>query len=326
MFFNAKIAFVVCYEAGAAQIISSFLKANKCAQTINYCLYGPALIIFEQKLGKIDVHPLDTIKSLDSGLDIVITGRSFVPDLEREAIKLAKATGIKVATFLDHWVNYEDSFIPVSRRLNLSNEEFLSYLPDEVIIGDRYASELLKKTRIPGSSVRYIENEYFRDLELLFKNRKPVTQKVKQILYVSEPVYDDLKKIYGNGNLWGYNEFDVLKEIVSFTPTFKQLGFTRLVIRLHPNEKKDKYLEILRGFEGKTDFEVSVSTNKSLEEDILGSQMVLGMESMALVIAILAGVKAVSYLPRSSIKKCSLPHKELSKIDDLNLLKEIEYE
>lgn len=283
------------------------------------------MIIFEQKLGKINVHPLDSIKSLDYRSDIVITGRSFVPDLERDAIKLSKAAGIKVVTFLDHWVNYEDSFIPVSRRLNLSNEEFLSYLPDEVIIGDRYASELIKKSLIPGTIVRFIENEYFRDLELLFKNREPDPQKVKQILYISEPVYDDLKKIYGNGNLRGYNEFDVLKEIVNFTPTFKQMGFTNLVIRLHPNEKKDKYLEILRGYEGIAEFEVSVSTSRSLEEDILGSQMVLGMESMALVIAILAGVKAVSYLPRSSLKRCSLPHKELTKIDDLNLLKELKY-
>jgi len=320
---NFNTVFVACYESGGAQIISSFIKNNRLMENTQYCLGGPARPIFENKLGKITNLSLHDITKLDPKTDLVMTGRSLVPEWERDAIRLAKDRGVKVVTFLDHWVNYEDSFIPVSRRASSETRKFLDLLPNEVIVGDKYAARLIKKTRIPAGIVRFIENEYFCDLKVFFKPRRPVSSSKKHILYISEPIYDDLKKIYGDGNKWGYNEFDVLKEIVNFVPEFKKMGFEGLIIRLHPNEKKEKYAGILNDPSRQKDFGVCLSEHMSLEEDILRAKLVLGMESMALVIAILAGVKTVSYLPKSAVKKCVLPYKELVKIKDLNLIKEL---
>jgi len=320
---NYGTIFVVSFEAGAANILSSFLKnrviSNKgCYRAIKYCLAGPAMNIFETKLKDIDIATLQDVSKLNPAADIVFTGRSLIPELERDAIKLAKSNKIKVVTFLDHWVNYEGGFLPVSKKGSCSKQELLDYLPDEVIIGDVYADETIKKTRIPYDKIRFAENEYFNYVKCFFKSNKPAA--VRRALYLSEPIYDDLKQIYNDGNVWGFNEFDVVKDLVSAAPVFKEIGFDELAVRLHPNEAGEKYDDIIR--KGATEIlKISISKNQKLEEDIAKSSLVVGMESMGLVIAMFAGKKVVSYLPKSAVKKCSLPHKELIHINDFSLLK-----
>ena len=320
---NYGTIFVVSFEAGAANILSSFLKNcvinNKgCYKTVKYCLAGPAKQIFETKLKDIDTALLQDINKLDSEADIVFTGRSLIPELERDAIRLAKSNKIKVVAFLDHWVNYEGGFLPVSKKNSCSKQELLGYLPDEVIVGDVYADEIIKKTNIPHDRVRFVENEYFNDVKSFFKSNKPAAN--KRALYLSEPIYDDLKQIYNDGNVWGFNEFDVVKDLVSAAPVFRQIGFDELAVRLHPNETREKYEDIIsKG--AKENLNIYISKNPKLEEDITKSSLIVGMESMGLVIAMLAGKKVVSYLPKSAVKKCSLSHKELIYINDFNLLK-----
>src|SRR3989338_8012370 len=93
---NYGTIFVVSFEAGAANILSSFLKNrvinNKgCYKAIKYCLAGPAKQIFETKLKNIDAAALQDINKLNPEADIVFTGRSLIPELERDAIRLAKS-------------------------------------------------------------------------------------------------------------------------------------------------------------------------------------------------------------------------------------------
>jgi len=322
---NYGAIFVVSFEAGAANILSSFLKNcvinNKgCYNAVKYCLAGPAKQIFETKLKDIDAAALQDINKLDPEKDIVFTGRSLIPELERDAIRLAKLNKIRAVTFLDHWVNYEGGFLPVSKKNDYSEQELIDYLPDEIVVGDVYADEVIQKTKIPYNRIRFAENEYFNDIKSFFRSKQIAAG--KRVLYLSEPIYDDLKKIYGDGNMWGFNEFDVVKDIVAAAPIFKQLGFDELVIRLHPNEAREKYAEIIRQ-SNKDYIRIYLSENWKLEEDIASASMVVGMESMGLVIAMLAGKKVVSYLPKSAVKKCSLPHKGLIYINDFNLLKGI---
>ncbi len=320
---NYSTIFVVGFETGAANILSSFLKNcvinNKdCYKAIKYCLAGPAKQIFETKLKDIDAAALQDINKLDSEVDIVFTGRSLIPELERGAIRLAKSNKVKVVTFLDHWVNYEGGFLPVSKKNDYSGEDFLYYLPDEIVVGDAYADQIIKKTKIPYDRVRFVENEYFNDMKSFFKSNQAAAN--KRVLYLSEPIYDDLKQIYNDGNILGFNEFDVVKDLVNAASVFKQIGFDELAIRLHPNEAREKYEDIIRK-SAKENLNIGISKNQKLEEDITKSSLVVGMESMGLVIAILAGKKVVSYLPKSAVKKCSLPHKELIHINDFSLLK-----
>ena len=75
---------VVSHDAGGAEIISSHIRRS--SLDCNYVLAGPALKIFERKLGPIPLN------SLEDGLqksDSLLCGTSWQSDLEWRAIDMA---------------------------------------------------------------------------------------------------------------------------------------------------------------------------------------------------------------------------------------------
>lgn len=320
-----KEVLVVSHDAGAAQVVSSFVRNRllgepSSSRAIHYCLQGPALGIFRRKLREMNTCGIGLIKKLKPAEGIVLTGRSFVSGLEREAISLAHKNGVRVVTFLDHWDCYEEAFIGPSAGAEADNK-ITPFLPDEVIVGDEYAGELVKKTRIPPGIVSFAENEYFKDIKKFFQERaKGSKVSPKSMLFLCEPTGDILKSFYGSdGREWGYNEVEVLKEVLSKTGAFIKAGFEELIVRPHPSESGDKYSPLISGADTRV-IRISLSKEPAIEDDIMRSELVIGMESMGLVLAILAGKRAVSYIPKGCAKSCSLPHRELKKIDDINAI------
>jgi hypothetical protein len=79
-------------------------------------------------------------------------------------------------------------------------------------------------------------------------------------------------------------------------------------IRLHPAEKDDKYDGLLKAASG-----IYVSDRKkTLVDDCLESEIVLSIESMALIVALMVGRNAISYIPCGG--ECLLPHKEIIRV------------
>ena len=76
---------VVSHDAGGAEILSSWLRQNKQP----YCLVlgGPAIAIFQRKLGNCKIDPLAQAIEL---CDWVLCGTSWQSNLEKEAIAEAK--------------------------------------------------------------------------------------------------------------------------------------------------------------------------------------------------------------------------------------------
>ena len=121
---------IVCHDAGGSEILSSWLSR----QTEPYCLVlaGPALSIFERKIGN---FLIDTLESAVAKSDWVLTGTSWQSDLEIEAIKLANLQGKRSVSFLDHWVNYQQRFMRDGK----------VYFPDEIWVGDDSALKIAKE-------------------------------------------------------------------------------------------------------------------------------------------------------------------------------------
>lgn len=310
---------VVSFEAGAAQIISSLVKKYRFYKNIFFCLSPKARVIFKSKLKSIQAAELDMIQKLNPDTDLVITGRSLVPELERDAIREAKEQGIYTASFLDHWVNYEEAFIPISiRNRKLDRVQFQSFLPDEVVVGDKYALKLVRKSRIPKGKLFFIENEYFKEIKKYFRNAQKA--ETPAVLYISEPVFNDTNLIYGNGNYWGYNEYEIFENILEAADIFKDLGMEKIIIRLHPNEKREFYSNYLPRMK-QSPLPILFSENKNIEDDILQSSLVIGVESMGMVLSLLAGKRTISYLPEKAKKKCLLPQKEILRVKSLFDLK-----
>ena len=290
-----EVVGVVSYDAGGAEIISSYIVRNKIKAL--YCLQGPAVNIFNGKIHKIEILSLD---DLINKSDWLLCGTSWQSDLEWKAIQRAKKANKKVISFIDHWVNYRERFIR-------NNEECL---PDEIWVGDHYAEKIAKDT-FSNLKIKLIENPYLLDIKKQLSKLGKIRVEGNSVLYVCEPIREHAYFQYGDEHYWGYTEEEALRYfLTSIDNIFKAKGL--IVIRPHPSENFNKYDWVFDEFNHK---DIKIDNKKTLLEQILGSDIVAGCESMAMVVAILAEKEVISSIPTDG-RPCVLPHKEIGSIRD----------
>lgn len=288
---------VVSHDAGGAEILSSWLRHNP--QPHCLVLSGPAISIFQHKLGCVEIHSLSDAIEL---CDWVLCGTSWQSNLEKHAIIQAKASSKKVIVFLDHWVNYPERF-------QLDSD---TVLPDEIWVGDMDAKIIAQKI-FPEIKVVLTPNPYFKDLQIELKEIKESSNDSMQcfVLYVCEPIREHALLTYGNERYWGYTEEDAL---LFFLKNLDALGSTvsEIKIRPHPSECKNKYDWARQ----ENLFVTETASTKSLMEQIVEADVVVGCGSMAMVVALLAKKRVISSIPPGG-KACELPQAE---IEHLQLL------
>jgi hypothetical protein len=297
---------IVSHDAGGAEILSSWVRENG-GGDYRFVLNGPAAEIFTGKLANIKIEPADRLKELMGGSDLVVTGTSWSSDLEKEAIVLARSTGIKSASFIDHWVNYPERF----------KYNGATVLPDEIWVGDEYAFDLAGKY-FPGHPLKLVPNPYFKSIRNDLNKIGVEKDRGRGIrmLYVCEPISEHALKEYGDERHYGYTEFEAIENLFGNLPMlFSSNEITDIRLRMHPAEIKDKYNGLLTGL---NDSRVALSMGSSLLQDCVWADWVMGCESMGLVIGLLAGKKVFSVIPQGG-QACSLPQKEI-----VHLFKEAE--
>ena len=278
---------IVSHDAGGAEVLSSW--ASHQNESYYLVLDGPAISIFHRKLGNQLILPLE---QAIQQCDWVLCSTSWQSDLERQAIRMCKSSGKRVVAFLDHWVNYHERFLIDNKLI----------LPDEIWVGDEVAEEIVRDV-FPSTPVVVVANPYFGDLLLELKNCMPVENVVDQmsVLYICEPIREHALVQHGDELFWNYTEEDALKFFL------KNLAFLgepihEIKIRPHPSEKRDKYdwakeySELILISDGK----------QTLIEEVSTSDTIVGCESMAMVIGLLANKRVISCIPKGG-KDCSLP-------------------
>lgn len=298
-----KRVLVVACEAGAAQILAA-LAAKLRLSNADYVVEGPAVRVFNGRLGTIATKTFQAIDMHSYGL--VLTGTSLVPDLERKVIQSAKVGGVRVCSIVDHWVNYRQRFTEVGGQKNEAQ------WPDEIWLTDEAAWETAIKEGLPEDRLRLIDNYYFEALE-----GKSWPTEAGRLLYVCEPVFDDVKLLTGDGNAWGYNEFDLVKDFLGSLEAVNG-AFKKAVLRLHPNESRSKYDALLKVYCGPVEVEVSTYELRSIEEECARAEVIVGVESMGLAIGLYFGRTVFSCLPAKANKQCQLPHKGIRRIHSVS--------
>ena len=290
---------IISHDAGGAEILSSFVLRNK--TDCIFVLEGPARKIFERKLGNIETT---TLSVAISKVDNILCGSSWQSDLEFNAVKLAKKMNIPSATFLDHWVNYETRFI--------RNEE--TCLPDEIIVGDITAEKLAKEI-FTGVPIFLLENPYFvdicDDLSKVSQKKLKINKNKLSILYVCEPVREPALIQYGDENYLGYTEEDALRYFLRNIDAISG-DVQNIVIRPHPSENIDKYNWVQDEF----DLPIKGGGSQSLLEEIVETDVVVGCESMAMIVALLADKRVISSIPLGG-RNCMLPHEDIERLQDI---------
>jgi hypothetical protein len=293
---------LVCHDAGGAQVVSCWAVSNN----YNYLISaeGPARQIFRDNLVPGQYRDLEDVVN---GSEFIITGTSWQSDLERKCISLAKSKGKRIVSYLDHWSNYSTRFS--GSRHNV--------LPDEIWVTDEYAMTLACTT-FPGIRVVNQGNKYLdkiaRELEKIRIQQRCIrTYRIQnpRILYLAENIDDHAACLFGTSNGWGFNE----KEAFSYCINGLQILNIKpasINVRPHPSHRS-KDLDWINDIYGGA---TVITIHRSLIQDIMESDIVIGVESMGLVVALLAKKKVISAIPPGG-KPCSLPHREIIHMSSL---------
>ena len=288
---------IVSHDAGGAEILSSWL--SRAQRPASVVAVGPAESIFRRKCPQAEFLSLDEALAKSTW---VLCGTGWQSSFERQAIARGRALGKKTVAFLDHWVNYRERFDEGGRIV----------LPDEIWVGDtdaeRIASALFDQT-----PVLLQPNPYIEDLlaEIVGIQTGDPGEVANRVLYVCEPVADHALAQYGNERHWGYTEHDALR---FFLTNVALLGQTvdAITIRPHPSEQANKY----QWADGLIPLRVEFGGRKTLFEETLTSDIVVGCESMAMVVGLLAGKRVISAIPPGG-RPCQLPHREIEHMQQL---------
>ncbi len=283
---------VVCHDAGGAEVVSSYVRHHNIDSL--FVLEGPALKVFQRKLGSIKISSLkDAIYQSAS----VLCGTSWQSDIEFNAIKLARELEKSSVAFLDHWVNYQDRFIRFGETV----------LPDKIWVGDMIAESIAKRA-FPNTSIVLIDNPYLQDIKNELHNyqigRLCMDESIS-VIYICEPISTHAKLRYGDARYWGYVEEDALRFFLSNISIFGK-SINKILIRPHPSEPIGKYNWLQKEFK----LPIQLGGSHSLAEEIANSDLVAGCQSMGMVVGLIAGKKVVSCIPPGG-RSCVLPHKEI---------------
>ena len=289
---------IVCHDAGGAEILSSYVKQKGIKPY--YCIEGPALGIFERKLGVIKSTAFDKVLTQ---ANCFLCGTSWQSDLECRVFEMAKKMGKKTIAFLDHWVNYQERF----------NRNGVMHLPNEIWVGDKYA-EAMARGVFPDKLITLIENPYFEEIynqfqDIAVNNSLHVCN--SQVLFLSDNLDEAMLKMHSDPRYLGYTDLDVLKYLSENIDIFSE-EITKIIIRPHPSELREKYDRVKERYGGL----VEVGGDLTLLEEIAESGIIVGGNSMAMVMALICGKRVISCIPPGG-RGFSLPYDAIEKMQDL---------
>jgi hypothetical protein len=288
---------VVSNDAGATNLIIGWLRERKDI-LVRTCLQGAAVELWSQAFPQWCCN-MSISESLD-GTRVLLSGTSWMSNLEHDARRIARILGIPSIGVIDHWVNYTERFI--------RNEEQI--LPDEIWVADEYAL-LEAKKYFSGIPIVQLPNKYLEGMVSEINVYSKLTDHNSyspNVLYVLEPVR--LK--------WGADERSgEFQALDYFMERLAALGLsykTAIRLRPHPSDKPGKYDVWLNDH---FMYNLTIDTQSSLVELIAWSDWVVGCETFAMVVALQANRRVISTIPPWA-PSCRLPQKEIIHLRSLS--------
>jgi len=296
----SALTLIVSHDAGAAEVIASWVKRQRNDQ-FHFALEGPAIKVFQRRLGTVDILPIDLALKNPSAYQNVVTGTSWSTNLERRVIRWAREKGIPSQTFLDHWINYRVRF--------LENGELI--LPDRLYVYDDMAKERAE-TELGHQDVHIVENPYWTDtlVEIQSRSQERPSREGFKILYCTQPIEAVAEKITGDRLGYHYTEFEAIERFVEYLrPAFHQVEEFRL--RVHPAEVPSKYTKFLEMLN--LPIHVQVSPHEDLTTDLAWANWVVGCDTMAMVLAVKADRRVSCSIPKGG-KPLDLPLPQIERL------------
>lgn len=265
------------HDAGAANLIIAWAAA---AATLPERVWaqGPARALWETRFGggALVAEP----DALLDGVQSLLSGTGWASDLEHRARVVAMQCGVRSVAVIDHWVNYAMRFERAGER----------QLPDAIWVGDTYALRIARET-FPDTKIEQHPNLYLSEQAA---GAGPMP-KNGDVLFVAEPARSE----------WGADrpgEFQALDHFTAHRAKIGIPGGTPMRLRPHPSDEPGKYDVWLSGHP-----RAMLDTSPDMAAALRDARWVVGLNSVALVVALNAGRQAVSALPPNA-PPCTLPH------------------
>lgn len=246
---------------------------------------GPARGVFARRLPAL--APLPEPPDV-AAYDLVVCGTSGTAEHEREIVRQARASNVRCAVWLDHWVNYPERF---------------DRLPDELWVCDEHAERIAREA-VPGPPVIVRGNPYLEDMAAEIQGLGRPPGPGERVLYVTEPTAEVAGRLTGDPLAWGYDELGALRRYLEH---LTEAPPAAIRVRRHPSESAAKYTPLL------AEFEADSSSDRTLAEDIAWADTVAGCDTMAMVVGLAAGRRVVSAIPPGG-RALSLPFGQIERL------------
>ncbi len=292
-----KNILAIANDAGGAEIMGAYLKANRKELSLHAYISGPAVNVFKRLRLPHEPAPhsygaLEKLIAAHARADLTLIGTGWMTTLERDALAIAEKLGMKTAVYLESWMSYKPRFGYPKKGWNKN-------IPSTIWVGDRYAYAIAKR-EFPRTTVSLVNNEYFAGIKARYKNFRG--KKTKDILFLSNK--DRYTKM-------------VFEKLLAYCAHTKRPPTIR--VRFHPADDRAQFDALIRAYPGK----VIKSKGRDIVRDLVHARIVIGTETTAMAAAAIVGKKTVSIvlpgapstLPFERIIKVSsvekaLPHLE----------------
>lgn len=276
-------ALFVAHDAGGAELIAAWARKHL-LQDYACVAEGPARRIFASTATRL-LERADALSRL-AEFRTILTGTSWGSDLEKIFIERGTALGIRTITYLDHWTDYRERFVADGRLV----------LPSEIWVADVHA-ERIARSAFPGQLVLNAGNCYLDEIAAQVKALSLPAQAragKQRALFMSEPLSAAAERKHGDGNYFGYTEFDALAGFLEHARQHWAQELEAVRIRRHPSEAPGKFSAFVNV---SPPFPVVECGEAPLVEDCAWADWIAGCQSMALVVGLFAGKQVFSAIP-----------------------------
>lgn len=254
--------------------VTAFGAARLCFERAGIACSGP----LEDADESVVENWMDTISP-----EVVLTGTSRQKFVERDGRwwRLAREKSIPSIALLDHWAGYREKF---------SAHVAFDHTPHAIAVMDAYAKHRLEELGCPAHKIAVTGQPAFDALlsgdlpgRMQARRRWGCDENDWVVVFASEPQAED------HGISLGYDELQVLRmaiEALSGLPA-------KLVIKPHPRETPQRLHAVLKQAAPSAWLE----TELSAREAISAADCVVGMTSIFLLEAALAGRRVLSIQP-----------------------------
>lgn len=293
---------IFAHDPGGAEVVSSWLKFSNAP--FKACLGGAAVEVFLKRFPNISLLPASEL--LDT-CDSLLCGTSRQSEMELEAIKIAKTMNKQTVAYLDHWSNYPQRFV---------FKDGERCYPNKIWVGDEYALALANLS-FPKMQVEFVQNQFFEEIKRaqirhvsFFDNASRDDQPLR-VLFVGEGLTEHKLSQFSDSNHFGYDEFRAFSYFLDNMDCLN-LPIKEITIRPHPLEALNKYEKLV----GCSSIKVKVNNKCDILEHIFSSDVVVGCQSMAMVLGLIAGKVVISAIPPEGAATL-LPHKSIINLREL---------